>query len=81
MQGLYNQFGADPPPYSPGEAISRFRQDAEEAAYFPVAMADLLNFFIFGLVAFLIMLTINSEVTFFVFLPFIFVIILVGTEV
>jgi ATP-binding cassette subfamily B protein len=78
MQGLYTQFGADPPPYSPGEAISRFRQDAEEAAYFPVAMADLLNFFLFGLVAFLIMLTINSEVTFFVFLPFIFVIILVN---
>ncbi len=78
MQGLYSQFGADPPPYSPGEAISRFRQDAEEASYFPVAMADLLNFFIFGVIAFLIMLTINSEVTFFVFLPFVFVIILVN---
>jgi ATP-binding cassette subfamily B protein len=78
MNGLYAQYGANPPPYSPGEAISRFRQDAEEAAYFPIAMADLLNFFIFGVIALLLMLSINSEVTFFIFLPFVFVVILVN---
>jgi ATP-binding cassette subfamily B protein len=78
MNGLYSQYGANPPPYSPGEAISRFRQDAEEAAYFPIAMADLLNFFIFGVIALLIMLDINSQVTFFIFLPFAFVIVLVN---
>ncbi len=78
MNGLYTQYGASSPPYSPGEAISRFRLDAEEASYFPIAMADLLNFFIFGFIAFLIMLTINSEVTFFIFLPFVVVIVLVN---
>jgi ATP-binding cassette subfamily B protein len=78
ITGIYKQYGANPPPYPPGEAISRFRQDAEIAAYFPIAMADLLNFFLFGFVALLMMLDINSEVTFFIFLPFAFVILLVN---
>jgi ATP-binding cassette subfamily B protein len=75
--GIFRQYGAVPPSYSSGESISRFRRDAEEAAYFPIAMADLLNFFIFGLIAFFLMFSINSDVTVFVFVPFTLVVIVI----
>jgi len=79
MEGLYSQYGALSPAFAAGEAISRFRQDASEAAYFPIAIADLSNFCLFGIIAVFLMLQINVEVTFFVFLPFIFVIIFVNS--
>ncbi len=79
MEGLYSQYGALPPAFAAGEAISRFRQDASEAAYFPIAIADLSNFFLFGIIAIFLMLQINVQVTFFVFLPFIFVIVFVNS--
>ena len=78
VNGVLNQPGGVSLPYSPGESISRFRRDAEEAAYFPVAIADLLNFSIFGIIAIFLMLTINVEVTTFVLFPFTLVIIIVN---
>ncbi|MFX0209272.1 MAG: ABC transporter ATP-binding protein [Candidatus Hodarchaeota archaeon] len=78
LSGLFKQYGAVPPIYTSGEAISRFRQDVEEASYFPIAISDLLNFFLFGLIAFLLMLSINLMVTIFIFLPFTFIVILIN---
>ncbi|MHA1513277.1 MAG: ABC transporter ATP-binding protein [Candidatus Hodarchaeales archaeon] len=78
INGVLNQPGGVSLPYSSGEAISRFRRDADEAAYFPIAIADLSNFVIFGILAFFLMITINIEVTAFIFLPFTAVIIIVN---
>ena len=75
--GIFRQSGAVPPSYSSGESISRFRRDAEEVAYFPISMADLLNFFLFGLIAFFLMFSINSEITVFVFVPFTLVVVII----
>ena len=78
INGVLKQPGGSSLPYSSGESISRFRRDAEEAAYFPIAIADLLNFVIFGILAIILMLTINVEVTTFVFFPFTIVIVIVN---
>jgi len=78
INGVLKQPGGSSLPYSSGESISRFRRDAEEAAYFPIAIADLLNFVIFGIIAIILMLTINVEVTTFVFFPFTIVIVIVN---
>jgi ATP-binding cassette subfamily B protein len=78
ISGVLKQPGGASLPYSSGESISRFRRDAEEAAYFPIAIADLLNFVIFGVIAILLMLAINGEVTTFVFFPFTIVIVIVN---
>ena len=78
INGVLKQPGGLSLPYSSGESISRFRRDADEAAYFPIAIADLLNFMIFGILAIFLMMDINVEVTTFVFLPFSIVIITVN---
>jgi ATP-binding cassette subfamily B protein len=78
INGVLKQPGGASLPYSSGESISRFRRDAEEAAYFPIAIADLLNFVIFGIIAIILMLAINVEVTTFVFFPFTIVIVIVN---
>ena len=78
IRGILKQPGGISLLYSSGESISRFRRDAEEAAYFPIALADLLNFVIFGVIALIIMLTINVDVTMFVFFPFTIVVIIVN---
>ena len=62
-------------PASPGEAISRFREDVNEIAFF---MADLLVAFAFGLfavVALIVMARTNSRITLFVVLPLLAVIV------
>jgi len=78
INGVLKQPGGLSLPYSSGESISRFRRDADEAAYFPIAIADLLNFMIFGIMAIFLMLSINVVVTILIFLPFSIVIILVN---
>ncbi|MHA2075828.1 MAG: ABC transporter ATP-binding protein [Candidatus Hodarchaeales archaeon] len=76
--GIFKQPGALPLPESSGEVMSRFRRDVEETSYFAIAIADLLSFCIFGIIALFLMFSINPGVTFFVFLPFTFAVILVN---
>ena len=56
-------------PDSPGEAISRFRDDVAEIANFMAESLILLGFGTFALVALVVMLGINARITILVFLP------------
>lgn len=67
---ILNRPGAQAIPQSPGEAVSRFRDDATEIAAiltyeFPVFVSQ----GVFGLVAFVVMLSINVPLTLFVVVP------------
>lgn len=75
--GLLRRPGALPLPVSPGEALSRYRNDVAEVADFPLWLPDVAgNLLVFGLAA-TIMAAINPTITLVVFLPLI-VLIFVG---
>jgi ATP-binding cassette subfamily B protein len=61
--------GARAVPGSPGEAISRFRDDVNEIAHFMAESLILLGFGLFAAVAVVVMLRINARITLIVFLP------------
>jgi ATP-binding cassette, subfamily B, bacterial len=61
--------GAASLPSSPGEAISRFREDADESPGFLMGANDIVAWFIFAAIALTIMARINATVTLWVFLP------------
>ncbi len=61
--------GAKAVPESPGEAVSRFRDDATELAWFMSEMLIVLGFGIFAIVALIVMLRINVTITLVVFIP------------
>ncbi len=61
--------GARAVPGSPGEAISRFRDDVNTIADFMAESLILLGFGTFALVALVVMLGINARITVLVFLP------------
>ena len=71
IEHILSMPGARSLPSSTGEAISRFREDAEEVGNFMVWALFLLATSAFGVVALFTMLRINPRVTIFVFLPFI----------
>jgi ATP-binding cassette subfamily B protein len=66
--------GARPVPGSPGEAISRFRDDVDEVAFFMAESLILLGFGSFAAVAVVVMLHINPRITLIVFLPLVVVV-------
>ncbi|MFN2302124.1 MAG: ABC transporter ATP-binding protein [Anaerolineales bacterium] len=68
--------GAQAVPESPGEAVSRFRDDAEEVAWFMSEMLIVLGFGVFAIVALIVMLRINSTITLVVFIPLVIVILI-----
>ena len=61
-------------PSSPGEAISRFREDADESPGFLMGANDMVGWFLFALISLTIMLRINATITVAVFLPLVFVV-------
>jgi ATP-binding cassette subfamily B protein len=61
--------GARAVPDSPGEAISRFRDDVDEISHFMAESLILLGFGFFALVAVVVMMRINPRITLLVFLP------------
>jgi len=61
--------GARAVPESPGEAIGRFRDDAQEIAWFMAEMLIVFGFGFFAIVALLVMLRINVTITLVVFIP------------
>lgn len=68
--------GAQAVPESPGEAVSRFRDDAEEVAWFMSEMLIVLGFGFFAIVALIVMLRINTTITLVVFIPLVIVILI-----
>ena len=61
--------GAQAVPDSPGEAVSRFRDDAIELAWFMSEMLIVFGFGTFAIVALIVMLRINVTITLVVFIP------------
>jgi len=61
-------------PSSPGEAISRFRDDTEEIAESLIIFNDFVASTVFAVVAFVVMIQINVAVTLGVFLPLVVVV-------
>jgi ATP-binding cassette subfamily B protein len=70
--------GARAVPDSPGEAISRFREDVDEIAGFMSESLILAGFGLFALVAVIVMLRINLQITLVVFLPLVLVVAVVN---
>ncbi len=66
--------GARAVPESPGEAVSRFRDDAAEVAWFMSEMLIVLGFGFFAVVALIVMLRTNVTITLVVFIPLVIVI-------
>jgi ATP-binding cassette subfamily B protein len=66
--------GARAVPDSPGEAMSRFRDDAQELAWFMSEMLIVLGFGFFAIVALVVMLRINTNITLVVFIPLVIVV-------
>ncbi len=63
-------------PASPGEAVSRFRDDAQELAWFMSEMLIVFGFGFFAIVALVVMLRINVTITLVVFIPLVIVILI-----
>jgi ATP-binding cassette subfamily B protein len=66
--------GANALPASPGEAISRFREDADESPSFLMGANDVVAWLIFAAIALTIMVRINATITLCVFLPLVLVV-------
>jgi ATP-binding cassette subfamily B protein len=67
--------GARAVPQSPGEAISRFRDDVNNAVDFTSQVPFLIGQALFAIVSLVTMLSISVQVTLFAYLPFVLVII------
>jgi len=62
-------------PSSPGEAISRFREDADESPTFLMGANDMVGWFFFAVISLTIMARINATITVTVFLPLVLVVV------
>ncbi len=69
LDWLVNGPGTRTLPDSPGEAVSRFRDDVEEIVEYIEGWTDFTGFALFVPVAFVIMFTIDPMITFVVLLP------------
>ena len=61
--------GAAALPHSSGEALSRFRDDAEETSLFLIPFNDLIAWTLFALAGLVVMISVNPTITVGVFLP------------
>jgi ATP-binding cassette, subfamily B, bacterial len=66
--------GANALPNSPGESITRFREDADESPGFLIGANDIVAWFVFASIALVIMTRINATITFSVFVPLVLVV-------
>jgi ATP-binding cassette, subfamily B, bacterial len=70
---ILNRPGARAVPASPGETISRFREDVNEIAFFMAESLILVGFGFFAIMAVVVMLQVSVEITLIVMLPFVLV--------
>ena len=68
--------GAQAIPCSPGEAVSYFREDAEQAQDAISWTLDIVGTVLFAIVALWILISINARITFFVFVPLVAVMVI-----
>ncbi len=78
LDGVLRQPGARALPESPGEALSRFRDDAATVADFAAFTAYAPSAVLFVVATFAVMLRIDAAITFLVFLPLVLVVALIG---
>ena len=76
FSSILDRPGARAVPGSPGEAISRFRGDANEFSGFVVEVVFPFSFGVFAIVAMVVMLRINARIALIVFLPLLVVTVL-----
>ena len=76
LRSVLDRPGAAALPFSIGETISRFRDDAHEAEDNLDWADDILGTGLFAIVAFLVLLHINARMTFVVFLPLVVVVVI-----
>src|SRR5258708_13249927 len=69
FERIFERPGARAVPYSPGEAISRFRDDAELAEDAISWTLDAIGRGLFAIIAIAILLTISAKITLLVFFP------------
>ncbi len=74
LERVLEQPGARALPDSPGEAISRFRDDTEDTMTLLLLVSDSISLLIFAIVAFVILFRIDALITTVVFLPTMFVV-------
>ena len=77
LERILERPGARAVPDSPGEAISRFRDDAEQAENAISWTIDTTGAALFAIIAVIILLRINVVITLFIFLPLVLIIALV----
>ena len=75
LERILERPGARAVPDSPGEAISRFRDDARQAENAVSWTLDQIGLGLFAIVAVIILLTVNVMITLFVFIPLVCVIV------
>jgi ATP-binding cassette subfamily B protein len=71
LRQILSQPGAQALGEAPGEAVSRFREDVREIPLFGLLINDLYGYGLFGLVAIVIMLSIDARITLLAVLPLI----------
>jgi ATP-binding cassette, subfamily B, bacterial len=71
---ILNRPGAHAIPGAPGEAISRFRDDVDEVAFFMAESFIVLGFLFFGVVALIVMWRIHPTITLIAFVPVLFIV-------
>ncbi len=81
FERILDRPGARSLPDSPGEAISRFRGDVDEAVNFGQELPFLVGFLLFSIIAAVVMVSINARITVMVFLPLIVVAVVVNLAV
>ena len=74
LERILERPGARAVPDSPGEAISRFRDDAEQAENAVSWTLDQIGLGLFAITAVIILLTVNVQITLLVFFPLVCVI-------
>jgi len=78
LQNILKRPGASALPDSPGEAISRFRGDVFEIPLFALWLNDIQGMLFFGIIAMVVMLSINTQITLLAILPFVLVGVIAG---
>ncbi|MCG3215111.1 MAG: ABC transporter ATP-binding protein [Candidatus Heimdallarchaeota archaeon] len=77
LEGIFKKPGAVALPDSPGEAISRFRGDVDEVLWFVYHITSTFSFAVFTILAFVVMQSIDWQLTVFISIPFLFMMILI----
>ncbi len=77
LDGIFKKPGAVALPDSPGEAVSRFRGDIEETMWFVYHLTALLSLGLFTGISFFIMQSINWEITLYVSIPLVIMMVMV----